>query len=99
MNTNELTLSNETLNAHKCTCSNGLQYENCNKLCERFDAENEEVYSQPMQLLRELAMRTNVAFPETEEDLRHFEEGFNPDFGKKLLHVLDLGKFEVENVG
>lgn len=64
-----------------------------------FDAENEELYFKPMEILRELAMRTNVAFPENEEDLKHFEEGFNHEFGKKLLHVLDLGKFEVENVG
>lgn len=32
-------------------------------------------------------------------DLKHFQEGFNSDFGKKLLHVLDLGKFQVESVG
>ena len=33
------------------------------------------------------------------KDLKHFQEGFNSDFGKKLLHVLDLGKFQVESVG
>jgi hypothetical protein len=62
-----------------------------------FDLENKELYFKTMQILRELAMRTNVTFPEDEEDLKHFEEGFNSDFGKKLLCVLNLGKFQVEN--
>jgi hypothetical protein len=66
------------------------------KQTDYFDLENEELYFKPMQLLRELAMRTKVAFPENEEDLKHFEEGFNPDFEKKLLKVLDLGNLKEE---
>ena len=30
----------------KCTCKNSLEYENCNKICERLEAEESDLYAQ-----------------------------------------------------
>lgn len=55
-----------------------------------FDKENEELYFNPMETLRELAMRTHVLFPHNEQDLDFHNEGFTRDFGVKLYKILNL---------
>jgi len=57
-----------------------------------FDKENEELYFKPMEILRELAMRTHVLFPHNEQDLDFYNEGFTRDFGVKLYKILNLEK-------
>lgn len=47
-------------------------------------------------LLRELAMRSQICFPETEEDLDQFNEGIKGqnDLFLKIMTVLDLGNLK-----
>ena len=57
-----------------------------------FDKENEELYFEPLAILRELAMRTQVLFPHNEKDLDFHNEGFTREFGVKLYKILNLEK-------
>ena len=54
-------------------------------------------------LLRETAMRANLALPETEQDLQWFDEGVSVknsgDFMERLFESLDLGQPSVTSEG
>ncbi len=49
-------------------------------------------------LLRETVMRSNLAMPETEQDLKWFDEGVthlrSGDFFERLVRHLDLGNID-----
>lgn len=51
-------------------------------------------------LLREFVMRSNMALPESEEDLKWFEDGIsaekNPEFIERLFAVAGLGKLKIK---
>lgn len=51
-------------------------------------------------LLRETAMRANIAFPENDVDLNHFNQEFanQRDFMIELFKVLDLGDDDMPNL-
>lgn len=50
--------------------------------------------------LREFVMRTNMALPESEEDLKWFEEGINaiknPEFIEQLFVAAGLGELKIK---
>lgn len=49
--------------------------------------------------LREAIMRANLALPESEEDLKWFDEGINVDrdhkFIERVFHIAGLGKLQI----
>lgn len=43
-------------------------------------------------LLRETAMRAQLAFPLNEQELEWFDEGMTADFTLRLIHALDKAR-------